>query len=143
MDDSPRTPDGPANAARRVLLVEDDDALRLVTTRMLNRFGFEVVSARDGSEALAHCEANDGEFSLVLADVIMPGIGGVELAQQLSRRVPPIPVILMSGYSANATHVSGAAAVATAFLEKPFTPHRLDAAVRAALGQDPAPQATT
>jgi CheY-like chemotaxis protein len=82
-----------------LLLVEDEDAVRNLARRILTRHGYEVLEARNGLEALAMCAGHTGEIHLVITDVVMPGMGGGELARRLETARPGVPVLLMSGYT--------------------------------------------
>jgi two-component system, cell cycle sensor histidine kinase and response regulator CckA len=113
----------------RVLLVEDDDAVRAITERALRRLGYTVITAATGDDALELCTGGHC-VDLVLTDVVMPGISGYELARELRRRRPDIAVILMSGYSADHVLGNDADIPADTILEKPFSPDTLGRAVR-------------
>ena len=80
----------------RVLIVDDDESLRESLELVLAAEGFEVVTAADGVAALGRLEASS--FDVVLCDVRMPGMDGIELLPQLVRRLPGTPVIMMSAY---------------------------------------------
>jgi CheY-like chemotaxis protein len=111
-----------------VLVVEDADAVRVLTGRLLYAAGYQVVSAESGAMAL---ETLDGADVLV-TDVVMPGMSGVELAVAARERRPELPVVFVSGYTGEAT-LSGSDDPATAFLAKPFEGDELLRAVRATL----------
>jgi CheY-like chemotaxis protein len=82
----------------RILLVEDNAALRMALVDMLESLNYAVVDAPDGRAALAHLAAPDAAFALVLSDVVMPDIGGVALVKALRERDISVPVVLMSGH---------------------------------------------
>lgn len=82
-----------------VMVAEDDPNLRLVVARMLERFGYTVLVAGNGQEALEMFDALGGGVDLLLTDVVMPDLGGPELVERLSGRGVAVPVIYMSGYS--------------------------------------------
>ncbi len=88
----------PATRAGRLLLVEDDPQLREATRRILRDAGYDVVVAGDGAEALALVDDPTVEVDAVVSDVVMPVLTGDELARELERRTPRLPIILMSGY---------------------------------------------
>jgi CheY-like chemotaxis protein len=91
----------------RILLVEDEGALRVGTARLLEDAGYKVVVAVDGVDALEIVDANSTAFDLVLTDVAMPRMRGDELALQLKFRAGDPPVIFMSGYNSGATALPG------------------------------------
>jgi CheY-like chemotaxis protein len=109
---------------RVVLLVEDDEAVRGVAQRILARAGYTVIEAAEGNEALVRLERDSETIDLVLSDVVMPGLGGIELRKQLAVLYPHLKVILMSGYS-EAGASENVHDLAAAFLPKPFTPDAL------------------
>ena len=131
----PRAPlaTGRLSGAETILLAEDEDAVRGLVRRILEKQGYTVIAARDGSEALQLAAQHEGGIHLLLSDVIMPGMGGFELSDQIRRERPGIRVLYMSGYTDNEIDRRGISGADAALLEKPFTVHSLAAAVRAAL----------
>ncbi len=117
-----------------VLLVEDERAVRLVVERALRRGGLDVITASDGSVALDLLDT--ARIDLLVSDVVMPGIDGVELLDAVRRRRPSLPVVLISGYAEPPQRraLDSAGAV---FLAKPFAADDLLAAVRAAFAASP------
>jgi PAS domain S-box-containing protein len=107
-----------------VLLVEDEPAVRAIAARSLERGGFRVLQASDGAAALA-LVGHHGQPDLVLTDLMMPGIGGTELARRLKARWPNLPVLFMSGYSAEDLRRQGAVAIDGVTIQKPFKPDTL------------------
>jgi signal transduction histidine kinase/CheY-like chemotaxis protein len=106
-------------AARpRVLLVEDDEQVRIVVCRMLERAGHRVVEARDGLEALQRLAHDPEPIDLVLADVVMPNLGGRELVARLAAERPALPVVLMTGYDTAVADDEPASSLP--LLRKPF-----------------------
>jgi two-component system, cell cycle sensor histidine kinase and response regulator CckA len=93
-----------------------------------------VLAASNAAEAHACAELHQGEIDLLLTDVVMPGGNGLELADQLTARYPRLPVLFMSGYSADIVLRQGLAPESVEFLTKPFTEEQLGQAVRRALG---------
>jgi PAS domain S-box-containing protein len=117
-----------------VLLAEDEEAVRTLVARTLRAQGYTVLEATNGAEALAIAEQHIGApIRLLLTDMIMPQLGGYELAQRLRRQLPGIRVLLMSGYTDNAVIQSGALDSRITFLQKPFTPAALAHSVRQTL----------
>jgi PAS domain S-box-containing protein len=113
-----------------ILLAEDDDAVRAIARETLERAGYRVLSAPNGSEALALAGTHDGPIDLLLTDVIMPGMNGRELAATLTRRRPGTRVLFASGYTDNMLEGQDALAPGVTLLDKPFTPAELAAKVR-------------
>ena len=120
----------PAGGGETVLLVEDEPTVRQVTSRLLERLGYVALHAADGLEALAILEGN-AAVDVVLSDVVMPRMGGADLAKELARRRPDLPVVLMSGYPLRGDRVDGAAPAIR--LEKPVDLAGLGRAIREAL----------
>jgi len=108
-----------------ILIVEDQKATAQITRILLESWGYHVLEAHSGPEALEVFEDHCDSIELLLTDVIMPGVGGLRLAQDLARRKPELRIIYMSGYPAE--HLNGTEA---AFLSKPFNPAGLARAVR-------------
>jgi len=113
-----------------ILLAEDDEAVRAIARETLERVGYRVLSAPNGSSALALAGAHDGPIDLLLTDVIMPGMNGRELAATLTRRRPGLRVLFASGYTDNMLEGQDALTPGVTLLDKPFTPAELAAKVR-------------
>lgn len=124
---------GPTKTAT-VLLVEDEDAVRYVTARILREQGYTVLEARRAGEARALAQKHAGSIDVLLIDVVMPEINGPKLAQELSASTPGLRVLLMSGYSGGL--MQGAMAAGTPYLEKPFTPSALAKKLRDVLDDE-------
>ena len=116
-----------------ILLVEDDANLRTVIARMLERFGFTVLAAANGVEALAVLNAHEQALDLLIADVVMPDLGGPELVERLTERGTDVKVLYMSGYSDHAVMRRVAVGPRRQLLRKPFTLEVLLKAVRSLL----------
>jgi CheY-like chemotaxis protein len=121
-------------AARTVLVVEDEEGVRAVAARTLELHGFRVLEATQGADAL-EVVARHGPPDLVLTDVIMPVMGGAELAGHLRGRWPSLPILFMSGYATADLIRQGALDGEAVTIHKPFTPDELVRSVAAALGQ--------
>jgi CheY-like chemotaxis protein len=121
---------GVRGGSETVLLVEDEDTLRRLATRILELGGYEVLAARDGREALRTCEENGRRFDLVVTDVVMPGMGGRELVEELKRTRPGLKALYVSGYTDDIVVRNGVLPARTAFLQKPYTPSVLLQTVR-------------
>ena len=130
-DQSRATEASATKGTETILLVEDDRSVRVTASAVLRRAGYKVLEATDGNEALAVCRDPQHRLDLVLTDVVMPNMGGRELAAALRTESPDLPVILMSGYTRDASILSGDPGLA--FLEKPFTTESLTHRVRQAL----------
>jgi two-component system, cell cycle sensor histidine kinase and response regulator CckA len=125
-----------AEAGVTVLVVDDEHAVRRFAVRTLEREGFMVVEAKDGAEALDAVRAGSTSFHLVVSDIVMPRLNGVELMQALASSHPDLPVILMSGYATAALHELGISAPCS-ILVKPFPPEQLLFEVRRCLKLNP------
>jgi PAS domain S-box-containing protein len=130
-DPLPPGPD-PTQAGATVLLVEDEPVVRAIAARSLERGGFRVLQASGGSVAIELVDRN-GPPDLVLTDLMMPGMGGAELARRLGERWPALPILFMSGYSVDDLLRQGAIDSGLAIIQKPFTPDGLVRSVAAAL----------
>ena len=115
----PTSPSG----SETVLLVEDEAAVRGLLRRFMDGKGYRVLEAADGEEALSVVESEAGRIDLLLTDLVMPGMGGFELAHRLEAKLPEVKILFMSGYSegAEAFFNSGLVSDARNFLQKPFS----------------------
>jgi two-component system cell cycle sensor histidine kinase/response regulator CckA len=127
-----RTP-MPAPGGETILLVEDEPSLRELISDYLGSVGFTVVTAKNGSEGLAKAKAHSGPIHLVITDVVMPGMGGRELADQLKLSHPETPVLFMSGYADDAAIQRVIAERSDHYIEKPFELNSLARKVREVL----------
>jgi len=112
-------------AAATVLIVEDDEGIRELASKVLSRHGFVVLVASCGDEARGVSERHDAAIDLLLSDVVMPGMSGPQVAAMLTEMRPSMKVVYMSGYTDDAIVRHGVMANDMAFLQKPFTPDRL------------------
>jgi CheY-like chemotaxis protein len=117
---------------QRILVVDDDPVLRSVTARMLVNLGYRTLEAADGFEALDRVAEHEGRVDLVVSDVAMPQMGGLELAHRLRREWPKVRVVLTSGY-ADVDLDEDDALTAHATLPKPFNSASLARIVREVL----------
>jgi two-component system, cell cycle sensor histidine kinase and response regulator CckA len=136
----PEAPAEPVQSERvrsgeTILLVEDEPAVRKLARRALESHGFRILEAESGAEALEICETRSAEVDMLLTDVVMPHMSGVELAARLTETRPSLRVLYMSGYTEDALGQRGVLSPETAFLNKPFTPASLREAVRAVLDE--------
>jgi CheY-like chemotaxis protein len=115
----------------RILLVEDDPAVRDFAVSLLADLGYQVTAASDGIEAQAIVDREGSErFQLLLTDVVMPRLGGAELAAGLREKNPALAVLFVSGYARNDGQVSALLGPRCLYLQKPFAPAVLAAALR-------------
>jgi len=119
--------------SERILVVEDDAAVRGLAEVVLQKFGYEVIAAADADAAVALARSGAEPCALLLTDVVMPGMNGAQLHRQLVASWPDLPVLFMSGYTANVIAHHGILAEGVHFLSKPFTPRSLAARVREVL----------
>jgi len=113
-------PSSRAESRGRILVVDDEDAVRVVVSRVLQAEGYEVLRAREGSEALRELEEIGGAIDLVVTDVVMPGMGGAQLSRELAQRYPAIPIVWMSGHPGEVEFPDELNAKYKAFLLKPI-----------------------
>jgi len=131
--------DRPAPAAlstsgtETILLAEDNDGLRKLATRILEPAGYTVLGAATGEEALRLLERHEAPVHLLLSDVVMPGMSGRHLADQLAQTRPETKVLYMSGYTNDTIVRHGVLEMQMPFLNKPFTPAALLRKVREVL----------
>jgi len=121
---------GPARGTETVLVVEDEPAVLSLSRRALEAQGYVVLAASDAAAALRVVERHGGMIHLLLTDVVMPGLSGRELADQLAGQRPGIRVLYMSGYPGDAVVQHGTLPTGSAFLQKPFSPDGLARKVR-------------
>jgi signal transduction histidine kinase len=116
--------DTAVDSGATLLVAEDDDAVRELTCRILRRTGYRVVSARNGHEALAMLRSVKG-IRLVIADIVMPGMNGIELGEHIRRDFHDLPILFTSGYVAPDAGDAFGLADGSRFMEKPYTPDQL------------------
>jgi len=125
--------DAESRGRETVLLVEDEEHLRGLALRILQGSGYTVLTAFDGADALRQAKDYSGPIHLVLSDVVMPGMSGRVLSEQLAAVRPNLRVLFMSGYTDDDVMRRGILDRRAAFLEKPFTPDQLVSKVRQVL----------
>ncbi len=118
-----------------VLLVEDEEELRRLVARILTSYGYQVLVAENGEEALRLAQQTRETIHLVLSDVIMPDLYGPEVARRIRALRPDVRVLHMSGYTDNAVVLQGVLDEGLPYLQKPFTPSALAARVREVLDE--------
>lgn len=114
----------------RILLAEDDTAVRDFVRRALEMDGHDVVPAHDGGEALERALSPIEEFDLLLSDIRMPVIDGVALALQVGRDRPELPILLMTGYAEHRERAYGLETLIKGIIQKPFTLEHIRSQVR-------------
>jgi DNA-binding response OmpR family regulator len=117
----------------RILIAEDEEALRALCARGLTTDGHEVLSACDGSEALEILTREEGRFDLLLTDVRMPIMDGIALALSTARDFPTLTILMMTGYADQRERAHNLEALIHDVITKPFTLTTLRAAVNGAL----------
>jgi two-component system cell cycle sensor histidine kinase/response regulator CckA len=130
VDETPR-------GSETVLLVEDDPAVRALTSEVLSDSGYHVLEAPGGHEAIALVEGYPSRIHLLLTDVVMPRMNGRELARRLQEMRPGLPTLYMSGYAAGAIVHQGVLEPGLAFIAKPLRPADLTRKVREVLDSHP------
>jgi CheY-like chemotaxis protein/two-component sensor histidine kinase len=120
-----------------ILLVEDEETVRKLTSEFLRKQGYTVLEAAHGGDALLLCKQYTGKIDLMLTDVVMPGISGRELATHLLALRPGLKVLYMSGYTDDAIVHHGVLEAGTPFIQKPFTFKGLTQKVREVLNINP------
>ena len=121
---------GAQDAKAVILLAEDEDAVRSVVRRILERAGYRVMAAGSGAEALRLAAEHEGPLDLFLTDVVMPDLGGIETADRLLESRPGTPVLFMSGYTESEALRARTRLEPSLLLSKPFTPDALLGRVR-------------
>ncbi|WP_460595709.1 ATP-binding protein [Geomonas sp. Red276] len=126
-----------------ILIVEDEEPMRVVTTQLLEECGYRVIPCGSGQEAVGICQES-GHLDLILSDVVMPGMNGKEMAERIRGIRPELKVLFMSGYTANLVAQRGIVEEGTFFIQKPFNIHQLHRKIHevlAARADSPAPAA--
>ena len=121
------------HGSETILLVEDEDALRSLARRVLEINGYTVIEASNGHDAIACCQQHDGQIDLVVSDIIMPQMGGLELVNRLKTTCPEFKTLFITGYTDNTLIHNGAIEQGNAVLQKPFSPDSLARKVREVL----------
>jgi PAS domain S-box-containing protein len=130
-----RTPIIKLDGSETVLIVEDDDSLRKLAQKSLQPHGYRVLVAENGEDALRISKEHEGPIDLLITDVVMPKMGGKEVAERLQPLYPRMKAIYMSGYTDGTIVNHGVLAPGLNFLEKPFSPKGLARKVRKVLNK--------
>ncbi|MDB5309034.1 MAG: domain S-box protein [Gemmataceae bacterium] len=132
-------PPPPARGSETILLVEDEDGVRSLARTVLGEYGYAVLEAADGREAIGIADRHPGPIDLLVTDVVMPGLSGPEVAARVAARRPGVGVLYISGYTDDAVVRHGVLEAEVAFVQKPFRPDDLARRVRAVLDQKARP----
>ena len=119
-----------------ILLVDDQDAVRIFARHVLLAGGYTVLEARDGEEAFRVAQQCQGPIQLLVTDVVMPQMGGGQLAELLTQKRPELRVLFVSGYADDVITRCGVPAAGSALLQKPFNSVQLAGKVREMLDTD-------
>jgi CheY-like chemotaxis protein len=122
----------PAVWAGRVLVVEDEPVVRDMTTQMLTRSGYRVIAVADGTEAIARLARLEEPIDVLVTDVVMPHMSGIELAELVMDRYPDVGVVMLSGYTAQTLNLEQVTSRGATFVPKPVTSGQLVLAVQQA-----------
>jgi two-component system cell cycle response regulator CpdR len=117
----------------RVLIVDDEDSMRLLVARAIATDGHDITTASDGAEALEILGRTDGAFDLLLTDIQMPVMDGIALALAAARDFPDLTILLMTGFADQRERASGLNAIAHDVITKPFSVADIRTAVADAL----------
>src|SRR5665213_2267878 len=118
-------------ASRKVLVVDDDPAVRKSIDRVLTGKGYAVITAENGEEAMR--KLNEEKYDLVYTDIRMPGMSGLEVAEQVKAQRPWTPVVSITGYGTEAAEARAKAAGVSGFVHKPLSPEMIEDSARDAL----------
>ncbi len=126
-----------AKGTERVLVVDDEPGVRRLLTRLLSANGYTVFEADSGEAALALMSAAVPQVDLVVTDIVMPGMTGTRLAEEIERRWPSVRLLFVTGHTQSAALGPSAITSRIPVLGKPFTPARIAGAVRETFDSTP------
>ena len=129
------------NALRKILVVDDDPVIGRSFDRVLAGKGYAVVHAESGEEALSKIAAE--EYDVVVTDIRMPGMDGIEVAERTRANRPWTPVVIITGYGSDDNEVRAKAAGVSEFLRKPLSPEMIETSLNAAIATGKLPVAAT
>jgi two-component system cell cycle sensor histidine kinase/response regulator CckA len=135
-EERPREPAVRPAVTGTALVVEDEVAVRDITTRLLERAGYRVIAVEDGQQALSVIESNVQRIDVLVTDVVMPNMTGAELAERISHSHPGIGIVLLSGYTADTLDLERLMARGASFVNKPVTSVELLRAIREVRAQE-------
>ncbi len=109
------------SGTEKILLVEDEESVRRVVKKLLSDCGYQVSATNNGKEALEFCRENSEQFDMLITDIVMPQLGGIELANELIPQYPEMKVMYMSGYTDKTIVKHGVLGADAAYIQKPFS----------------------
>ena len=127
--------DSHSKGKETIFIVEDEEIVRKLTSQILDSYGYRVIEAKNGTEALEMCQKGENNFDLLLTDVVMPQMGGFELSQHLLNMLPPFPILFTSGYTEDLHLRHELVDEDSNFIHKPFTPESLALKIRKILDE--------
>jgi CheY-like chemotaxis protein len=133
MDTEAKETNGPVSGSGTILLVEDDEMVRIVTASLLKHVGYTVVEAETPQEAIGLCEDRTVQMDIILSDVIMHGMSGKEMMVAIQLARPGIKVLFMSGYTSDVIFEKGVDKGQANFIQKPFDIKALAVKIRETL----------
>jgi CheY-like chemotaxis protein len=133
---APPEPERSTKEARTILLVDDEPLVRKATSRLLRSLGYTVLAAESGEVALALASQHLEDIDLVLTDVVMPEMNGLDLARELSRRSPSLKILFMSGFTDGVLAERGVLKPGVMYLQKPIQKDALATCLANALGRE-------
>lgn len=119
------------NGSHKVLVVDDDPAVRKSIDRVLSGKGYAVITAENGEEAMR--KMKEEKYDVVYTDIRMPGMSGLDVAEQVKAQKPWTPVVIITGYGTEAAEARAKAAGVSSFLHKPLSPEMIEDSARDAL----------
>jgi DNA-binding NtrC family response regulator len=128
-----RNAGAPLGGSETILVLEDEERVRSVISRMLQEAGYELLIAHNAADAIALASTHADRLRLVLSDVVMPGASGPDVVQQIQERVPGVRALYMSGYTDHAVLRDGTLQSGVNFIQKPFAPAALAKKIRSVL----------
>lgn len=128
-----RPGEDPQRDMETILLLEDDDVIRDLSSLYLRKLGYTVVEARDGDEAIALFDSDPGAIDLLVMDIVFPGVPVSELCKHMLHKRPHLKAVLMSGCGKDIIEQKGIPEIDFIYIEKPFSLKELLAAIREAL----------
>jgi PAS domain S-box-containing protein len=134
--ESTELPDKKVSPTETIMVVEDQTDVRELIVHVLKEYGYNIIESVDGEDALAKCKKYNKDIHLLITDVIMPKLNGLELREKLLVSYPNIKVIFMSGYADNVIGKMGVLDIDKIFIEKPFVPSKLISKIREILNNN-------